>query len=236
VTDRSDPGTFDGYADAYDSVLDEGLAVSGESKDYFAEGRIAWLSEKLAALTFRPSTALDFGCGTGSATPFLFRHFDLERLVGIDVSARSIEVAQKRHGSPRTDFSTLERHQPTGDVDLAFCNGVFHHIPPAERRDAAAHVFRSLRPGGLWAFWDNNPFNPGTQWIMRRLPFDRDAVKLSAWEAARLARSVGFEVLAREHLFIFPRALRRLRPLERRLAGLPLGAQFQVLCRRPDLV
>jgi len=34
---------FDGYAEDYDAALRKGLAVSGESKEYFAERRVEWL-------------------------------------------------------------------------------------------------------------------------------------------------------------------------------------------------
>jgi hypothetical protein len=36
-----------------------------------------------------------------------------------------------------------------------------------------------------------------------------------------------------DFLFFFPRQLQALRPLERRLVSLPLGAQYLVLARRP---
>ena len=94
-------------------------------------------------------------------------------------------------------------------------------------------VFRRLRPGGLFALWENNPWNPGTRYVMSRIPFDRDAVPLAPPEARRLVRACGFEVLRTDFLFLFPRALRLMRPLEARLSRLPLGAQYQVLCRRP---
>jgi SAM-dependent methyltransferase len=58
-------------------------------------------------------------------------------------------------------FFTLSGYQPAGQADLAFCNGVFHHIPLEERAEAVAYVYRSLRPGGLFAFWENNPVEPG---------------------------------------------------------------------------
>ena len=49
----------------------------------------------------------------------------------------------------------------------------------------------------------------------------------------RMLRAGGFEILQTDHLFYFPRLLRTLRPLERHLTKLPLGAQYQVLARRP---
>ena len=175
---------------------------------------------------------LDFGCGTGSATPWLREVLGAGRVVGVDVSEGSLRVARRDHGSPRADFRRLDRYAPAGELDAAFCNGVFHHIPPGERAAAVAYVHRALRPGGVFAFWENNPWNPGTRYIMSRVPFDRDAVTLTPPEARRLLRGGGFRVLRTDFLFVFPRALGWLRPLEPVLASLPLGGQYLVLCRK----
>ncbi len=40
------PG-FDQYAENYDAALAQGISVSGENKDYFAHGRLAWLAQRL---------------------------------------------------------------------------------------------------------------------------------------------------------------------------------------------
>ena len=60
---------FDVYAEDYDRTLAQGLAVSGEDKNYFARGRVAWLGKRLQQMEFEPRRVLDFGCGTGSSTP-----------------------------------------------------------------------------------------------------------------------------------------------------------------------
>jgi SAM-dependent methyltransferase len=125
-----------------------------------------------------------------------------------------------------------DEYTPDGTMDLAFCNGVFHHIAPPERTAAVDYIHRALRPGGLFAFWENNPWNPGTRLVMKRIPFDRDAVTLTSREARQLLRERGFEILRTDFLFIFPRVLRWLRGVERFVTQWPLGAQYQVLCRK----
>ena len=89
-----------------------------------------------------------------------------------------------------------------------------------------------MAPGGLLALWENNPFNPGTRWVMKRLPFDRDAVLLAPSETSWLLRSSGFDVIEIRHHFFFPRALAMLRPVERVLRRVPLGGQYVVLAQR----
>jgi len=223
---------FDGYASEYDAALAQGLSVSGEDKTHFARGRVDWLAKCLAPLQQHPRAVMDFGCGTGSSTPYLLGLDGVESLVGVDVSARSLEVARQQHGTQRARFALFADYEPDGRIDLAFCNGVFHHIPPADRPGALAYINRSLRPGGLFALWENNPWNPGTRLVMSRIPFDRDAVTLTAGEARRLLRESGFEIVGTDFLFIFPRMLGWLRGLEPLVSRLPLGAQYQVLCRR----
>jgi SAM-dependent methyltransferase len=157
----------------------------------------------------------------------------VEHFVGTDQSAKSLEIARRAHRSERSQFLLFDTYEPCGQFDVVFCNGVFHHIPPSERPAAIDYVLRSLRPGGLFAFWENNPWNPGTRYVMSRIPFDRDAVTLSSSEARRLLGVGGFDILQIDYLFIFPRILRWCRWIEPHCSRFPLGAQYQVLCRRP---
>lgn len=224
---------FDQYAADYDAALGQGISVSGEDKEFFARGRLAILARMLRKKNFPIRTALDFGCGTGQAAPLLREILGAERVLGVDISEGLLGVAQREHSGAGIEFRVLKNHAPSGDFDLAFCNGVFHHIPLAERAGAVAHVFRSLKPGGLFALWENNPWNPGTQYVMSRIPFDRDAIKLAPPVARRLLCEGGFEILRTDSAFYFPRVLGFLRGLEPLLAKIPLGAQYQVLSRKP---
>jgi SAM-dependent methyltransferase len=225
---------FDNYSDAYDMALAEGLSVTGESKEYFARGRIAWLATCLGRLGKNPKAIIDFGCGIGSATPYLFDLLGAESVHGVDVSRPCLRVAEQTWGSEKAKFMTLDQYQPDGKVDLAFCNGVFHHIAPDDRSAAVKFVYRSLRPGALFAMWENNPWNPGTRYVMSRCPFDKDATMLRPAEARRMLHAAGFEIVGTTFMFIFPRSLGWMRGLEPLLSRLPIGGQYQVLCRKPD--
>jgi SAM-dependent methyltransferase len=225
---------FDVYADDYDVALARGISVSGEKKDHFAQCRIEWLRDCLKLFSAPVTVLMDFGCGTGSTSRLFFDILGVEHFVGTDQSPKCLEVAKREHGSERAQFLLFDDYQPCSQFDLVFCNGVFHHIPPAERGEAIDYVLRSLRPGGLFAFWENNPWNPGTRYVMSRIPFDRDAVTLSFPEARQLLRVRGFEILRTDFLFIFPRILHWCRWVEPFCSRLPLGAQYQVLCRKPS--
>ena len=223
---------FDGYAADYDAALAHGLSVSGEDKGYFARRRVEWLADCVRHLQKKPACILDFGCGTGSAVPFLRDLIGSEIVLGVDDSPKLLEVAMRMEGPIGAKFLLVSEYQPVEQVDLAFCNGVFHHIALDQRASAMDYIRRSLRPGGLFALWENNPWNPGTRYVMSRIPFDRDAVTLSAPETRRLMRDAGFEILRTDFLFIFPRLLRCFRSIEPLVARLPVGAQYQVLGRR----
>jgi len=223
---------FDRFADSYDEDLRRALSVSGEDKDYFCEGRMKWLGEWLADGGFKAREVLDYGCGTGSATPYVFRHLGAERVVGSDVSVASLDVARAAHGGGKVAFRQAGEGGE-GEFDVAFCNGVFHHITPERRPAALDEIFAGLRPGGVFAMFENNPWNPGTRYVMSRCVFDRDAMTLTPPEARRVMRDAGFRVVATRYLFVFPRALRFLRFMESALSPLPLGAQYVVMGVRP---
>jgi SAM-dependent methyltransferase len=219
----------------YDAALARGQAVSGDDKLYFVRGRLAWLAACLRQLGEHPTTMMDYGGGLGSAPPAFRAWLGVTSVVGTDMAPRALAVARRADGSERARLLRFDHDQPNASLDLVYSNGVFHHILPHARVAAVASVARALRPGGLWAFWENNPWNPGTRYVMHRIPFDRAAIPLTPPEARRLLQAGGFEILRTDFLFLFPPRRQWLRGLEARLTHRPLGAQYQVLCRRPDL-
>jgi len=166
--------TFDVYAVDYDIALASGISVSGEKKDYFARRRIEWLRDCLKLLSAPVRRLMNFGCGTGSSAPLFFDILGIEHFVGTDQSQKSLEIARREHKSDRAQFFLFDAYQPCGQFDLVFCKG-FSSYFPSKRAAAIDYVLRSLRSGGLFAFWENNPWNPGTRYVMSRIPFDRDA-------------------------------------------------------------
>jgi len=224
---------FDAFATSYDEDLARGLSLTGEGKLYYARRRLAWLHRCLARLGAAPRRVLDFGCGTGTSIPLLREILGAESVLGVDPSPASLDAARVAFAAPGVELARPEDRPPDGSFDLVFANGVLHHVPPADRPAVLAYVAGSLRPGGFFACWENNPYNPGTRWIMSRVAFDRDAIMLSPGELARRMRETGLEVVSTHFLFLFPRTLRFLRPLEPGLARLPLGGQYQVLARKP---
>ena len=233
MPDSTPPAEFDAYAANYDEALQRGLDLTGETKDYFAEGRVSWLRQRLAKLGMKPTSCLDFGCGTGTAAPFLQAGLGIDSYIGYDPSTASVHRAAQDVTWVGARFTDDAESLAPESVDLAFCNGVFHHIPPEHRAGAMDLVWRTLKPGGLFAFWENNRWNPIVHYIMSRVPFDHDAQMLFPFQARGLLKAARFDNVGTDSCFVFPAALAPLRILEPMLCKLPLGGQYLVLARKP---
>jgi SAM-dependent methyltransferase len=228
----ADGAEFDALVETYDAELRRGMALSGETPDFYAGERVSFLTACLRELGHRPGAVLDYGCGMGATSVHLGRLLKPSVLVGVDESRESVKRAAQNFGETAR-FVPLQELAPEPIFDLVYCSGVFHHIQPDERRAALAYLDARMKPGGIFALWENNPWNPAITITMNRSPIDRNAVKVPPPEARRLIRSAGFELLRMDFLFYFPRPLAPLRVLEPALRKLPLGAQYQVLCRKP---
>jgi SAM-dependent methyltransferase len=224
---------FDEFAANYDEALNQGLKFTGEGKDFFAVGRVQWLARQLAGRGVKVEKVLDFGCGTGTGCGPLLDGLGLQAYVGYDPSADSIAEARRTHEEVAAQFEWQPERLAEGEFDLAFTNGVFHHIPLEYRTEAVGQVWRSLKPGGWFAFWENNRWNPMVHFIMSRVPFDRDAQMLFPHQARGLLRATGFSIALTDYLFVFPAALKALRWSEPALRKFPLGGQYMVLAQKP---
>ena len=230
------PDAFAGVdGGSYDADLARGLSLSGENRDHFARGRLAALADHVVRQKAAPpARILDYGCAAGETTALLAERWPQAQVVGVDTSASLIAEAQRQNRCDRCSFWATSALPADRSFDLVYCNGVFHHIVPAERAGVLDWIRSRLAPGGLFALWENNGWNPGVRWIMSRVAFDRDAVLLPPPGAVRMLRQAGFSVLSREFYFVFPKSLAWLRPFERFLRTAPIGAQDQVLARRED--
>jgi len=222
---------FDSFAESYEQDLGKSLAITGESREYYAQRRIDWTAHCLARLNYAAKRVLDYGCGDGANVPMLTTRFQAEQTLGVDVSNESIALARRTHTRSGLAFATLDEWIPDGSTDLAFTNGVFHHIPPANRSACLVSIRKALRPGALFAFWENNPWNPGTRYVMSNCAFDENAITISRRQARKMLSEAGFKIVRQDSLFYFPRQLGFLRPVEKWLSVLPLGGQYLLLCR-----
>lgn len=227
----SEPAEFDQFAGKYEETMERSCAVSGESPDFYAAARMRWCLRRLRPYLPRP-TALDYGCGTGGSIGYFLDILGCRSVVGIDPSSESLRVAESRYPGRDIRLSTPEHFRPAGDVSLAFCNGVFHHILPNERGDALKFIRESMSDDGIFAFWENNPWNPVVVYGMSLNEFDQNAQTISPWHARQMLKQAGFQVLFTDFCFFFPHLARSLRGAEPWLRWVPLGAQYLIVSRK----
>jgi SAM-dependent methyltransferase len=223
---------FDESARDYEALFKPWLRIAGASRDYFAQSRLHWLSSLLREQKIAPRRVMDFGCGTGMSLRLLLDILNAEQVIGLDTSEESLAVVRESAGDLPVQLATPAKYLPRQDLDLVYCNGVFHHIPVAERPAIVDYIYRCLRPGGLFALWENNPWNPMHAFAMKHSKIDENAIPLPPPESCRLVASARFRVIRTDYLFFFPGYLSWLHPLEKRLNKVPLGAQYQVLARK----
>ena len=99
--------------------------------------------------------AVDLGCGTGSVLEHLLKKS--EQVIGVDGSARMLELARRRFIGEESRLSLrigdLE-HLPLrdGEADFVCINLVLHHL--SNPKAVLGEVKRVLRPGGLFLLSD----------------------------------------------------------------------------------
>ena len=229
-----DAAEFDKFAEEYLATHTDNLKISGEAPDYFArykleELRRLWTRQGLA----EPAAVLDFGCGIGASLPHLHAAFPGAALTGLDVSHKSLAIAESRFPGIATLVPYDGAEVPLADAsqDLIFSACVFHHIDAAEHTRLFAELKRLLRPGGRLVIFEHNPVNPVTRYIVATCPFDENAVLIPAPTLANRQKAAGFTRVETRYTGFFPGPLRALRPLEPAMSALPVGAQYYTVAR-----
>jgi len=203
-----------------------------ESDGYYARGRLRWLRKCLDDLGERPTAMLDFGCSKGVTSADYFAQLHIHSLVGVEVSATRDRSAEAFGVTDQATFVHVADYRASESMDLAFTHDVIPRMPERDRAAAAVLVFRSLKSGGLFAFWDRNPWNQRLR-LPSTASSNGHARSLAPADARRLLRGVGFDIVHTTSTFVFPRTLHWGRKLEPMLAGLPLGREYMVLARKP---
>jgi SAM-dependent methyltransferase len=219
---------FDLVADEYESQHRQNIAITGESPEFFAAYKISLLANFASGLFPAPARILDFGSGIGNSVPFFRKYFPDASLTCADASSRSIELSRKRFPGQEHYTFIADGKIPHEDdaFDVTFSACVFHHLPPKEHRRWLTELLRVTRSGGMLVVFEHNPLNPLTVRAVNTCPFDKNAKLIRAKTLSQSIIEAGWtRPDIRYHLF-FPRALAALRPTEKHLSWLPLGAQY----------
>lgn len=226
---------FDKFADEYNALLLRSIRSSGENPAFFAEYKVRDVATKLVAAAPAGSISdglriLDFGSGSGNSTEFFRKYISGAEITCLDVSRRSLALARHRNGASAQFVCFDGRTIPFGPgyFDVVFAACVFHHIEPNRHVPLLREIYRVLRPGGSLFLFEHNPLNPLTRHAVGMCEFDKDAVLIRGCDMVARARAGGFNAVRLAYRIFFPRVLAALRPLERFLVHVPIGAQYYV--------
>lgn len=223
---------FDRLAPDYEKLLDDPV------REYFAPGSEFFVTRKLdvlrqfaarEGLDTASATWLDVGCGKGDLLRAGKRHFGA--VLGCDVSLGMIDDCRDLDVVPQPDPDRLPFADGSVDWVTAVC--IYHHIEPRDRGRLTADIHRVLKPGGVFAIIEHNPFNPATRLIVSRTPIDEHAMLLSGGTARRLMGDARFSNLETRYFLYVPQRLYAWAGfVERSLERVPLGGQYVVFGRK----
>jgi len=228
---------FDKFADEYATLHAAGIAVSGEGPEYFSEYKLIDIAreyERASNIANTPVNILDFGAGIGGSIPYVHKHFSTPKLTCLDLSKRSLEIAERKFSSLANyvHFDGSHIPFPTEHFDIAYAMCVFHHIDHAEHIFLLQELRRVIRPGGSLFIFEHNPYNPLTVRIVNNCPFDENARLISGANMKRQLLNAGFSSINVRYRVFFPHFLRALRPIEAAFSWLPMGGQYYAQARK----
>jgi SAM-dependent methyltransferase len=215
---------FDQFADSYDKTLKGSFPLGLDEDQYFAQYKIDFLSRATKGREIR--NVLDFGCGAGRSLAYLAAAFPRAAVSGYDPSLESVRLAVERlpTATVMSDWETVKRDR----YDLVLGANVFHHVPQDEICDWLERCGQVLSADGRIFIFEHNPLNPLTRYVFERCPFDTHASMIPRRVLIDLAGKAGLKVASTSFTLFFPKPLKFLRPIERWLGWLPLGAQYCV--------
>jgi SAM-dependent methyltransferase len=231
---------FDNFSAAYEDLLKDPLRDSFGGGSAFFHSRkrdlIRAYFRRAGPAKSRVETSqlryLDVGCGKGDLMSLLAD--DFAEVAGCDPSAGMLESGAIPARGLEVRVQHDARRIPYDDAQFDFVTAVcvYHHVPPAERAALTAEVRRVLRPGGVFAIIEHNPYNPATRLIVSRTPVDADAILLRAGQTRTLLEDAGFTIDRKCYFLYLPeKAYRAAARVEDLLARVPLGGQYAVFGR-----
>lgn len=224
---------FDEHASQYRKVHTKNLRWSGVDSFYFIQHKISLLH---SLENNRSACLLDFGCGDGVTAQYIEAAFPNFKITGIDVAAKAIAKA-KTLPLRNSSFIHYEGSQlpfPDNHFEIIWVACVFHHIDFALHDGIIQEMRRVLQPKGRIYFFEHNPYNPFTRYLVRTCEFDKNAKLLTSKYAQHLFEKSGFKIRQRKWTLFFPRYrwLKWLINLENKLGGVPIGAQYFIAAEK----
>lgn len=206
-------GMEDGYLNpkvvvAYDSIMQYLLPPN----EYIVRQAL------IDAIQVQPRRILDLGCGTGSTTLILKQAFPQAEVIGLDLSAYMLVIADNKANSAGLEI--IWRHSnaektafPNAAFDLVTASLLFREIPTTVSRAIVQECFRLLVAGGQVLLLDVN------QKALRQLEWLNEAIEepyLREYAAFNLDESmeqVGFATLPTQDVWWIHQITSGVKPL-----------------------
>jgi SAM-dependent methyltransferase len=225
---------FDQYSATYAELLKDPIRdrFGGETSAFFHQRKRDLIRTYFRDRHIRTQSMsyLDLGCGKGELASLL--RDDFSRVAGCDPSAGMLDTAQGIETRVQQDLRSI----PFGDDEFDFVTAVcvYHHVAPEARQALTREVGRVLKPSGVFAIIEHNPYNPATRLIVSRTPVDTGAILLKQGETEELLRATGFFPAASRYFLYFPKLLYRWTgdSVEAWFGRLPLGGQYAVFATK----
>jgi len=102
---------------------------------------------------------LDLCCGTATLALLVKQRHEEATVIGLDIDPEILKIARRKvlvAGVAIALHEATASRLPYPDCtfDRVLCSFAMHHLTHADKRRAAAEVFRVLRPGGEWHVLD----------------------------------------------------------------------------------
>jgi SAM-dependent methyltransferase len=221
---------FDRFSGSYEELLKDPIRdrFMGSGPQFFHLRKRDLIREHFSGLGIntRALRYLDVGCGKGELLSLLRE--DFHEVAGCDPSPAMLSSTQGAATRIQEDSSKIPFDDESFDFVTAVC--VYHHIPPSARLALTREAYRVLKPKGVFAILEHNPYNPVTRLIVSRTPVDANAVLLKASEARQWMCLGGFSCDVPRYFLYFPEPFYRRAGdrVERWLGRVPLGGQYAI--------
>jgi 3' terminal RNA ribose 2'-O-methyltransferase Hen1 len=200
IEDDLDPDASEREHDAEEERIERALSLNAQR-----------MGSVLAALKASgASSVLDLGCGEGNLLRDLLKERQFTRIVGLDVSIRSLERASEKLRLDRLPDmqrrrlellhgSLIYRDERLTGFDAAACVEVIEHLDPPRLRAFERAVFEFAKPGTVIVTTPNREYNvrweslPAGEYRHRDHRFEWTREEFRSW-AERVAEEHGYAV------------------------------------------
>lgn len=145
-----------------------------------------------------PLNILEIGCGIGGITHRINRNWPQAKVIGIDISTLSIQIAEKLFANSQTKFVTgiLEEDTFTEQFDLIVLMDVYEHIRVEDRAELHVCLKKYLRNRGR--IFMSVPTPHYTRWLEKNKPETIQPVDeyITYEVVGKLASDTGTEVIS----------------------------------------